>query len=82
MPHSPEQEEFANRVKQFPGEVQAMDEGMLSRYLRDAPSFRNCFYLFWTMKGAKFLITYRTDRRPLNEEVFPIMECLFDGMSL
>jgi len=78
MPHSPEQAAFAAKVKSHPGELHNMTPRMLKGYLEDAPEYQSCYYLFWTINGQKFLIVYRKDRQPVNEEIFPIMECLFD----
>lgn len=78
MPHSPEQAEFAQKLKTFPGEVPFINEEVMSRYLKDAPEYRGCRYLFWTQIDRKYLIAYRNDRLPSDGEILPIMECLFD----
>lgn len=74
-----EHKDFAERLKASPGIVDSMDKRVLGQYLADAPSFHDCYYLFWRNdSGAKFLIAFRKDRLPVTEEILPIMELLFD----
>jgi hypothetical protein len=80
MQVTPEQTEFAEKLKAFPGEVQRMTPERISSYLRDAPAFRNCYFLFWTDGPEKYLIAFRYDRRPLDDEILPFLQLLFgDG---
>ena len=78
MNNTPEQIEFADKLKKHPGNVPRMTARMLNDYLHNALSFNNCYFLFWTAGEAKFMVAYRQDRRPVNDEVLPFLQLLFD----
>lgn len=73
----PEIEEVAARIEQQNGHVRAMSTNIYKQFLEDAIEFRGCYFAFWIWQGIRCLVIYRTDRRPLNVEVWPFLQCLF-----
>lgn len=77
MDVSPEVKEIAERIEQQHGRVRSMSTHTYKQFLDEAIEYHGCYFAFWIQEGLRCLTIFRLDRRPLNVEVWPFLQCLF-----